>query len=160
MQAEGLAQAQKQHCFYIKWSAVYIFVTIIFPHDDAGGHPVRWGSRQPWYQLEGSWFHCHLVGHLRSTPPPPPPFFFFSFFISCFASLFWSSAADPLFFSLGSVTAGCTKGDPILPEGEAADNRSGGEHERLRVPKLQGHWHMHTRTRRENISSDSLIHMY
>ena len=39
----------------------------------------------------------------------------------------------------GGVVAGRAEGDPVLSEGEAAHHRSGGEHERLCVPQMQGH---------------------
>lgn len=41
---------------------------------------------------------------------------------------------------VGGVAAGRSEGDPVLSEGEAADHRSGGEHERLRLSQMQGDW--------------------
>jgi len=39
---------------------------------------------------------------------------------------------------IGGVPPGCPERDQLLPQGEAAHHRSGGEHERLHLPEVQG----------------------
>lgn len=38
----------------------------------------------------------------------------------------------------GGVPAGCPERNQLLSQGEAAHHRGGGEHERLRLPQVQG----------------------
>lgn len=67
-------------------------------------------------------------------------FFFLSFYFRFPPSLFRSvSFALSLSLSLGGSFAGCAEGDPVLSEGQAANHRSGGEHEWLRLSFMQGH---------------------